>query len=63
MENYLDAAMETELLAECKRSGFSEVWIADHTETEEYGTVELFGLFPEKYWGFHSRPWAGKPFG
>lgn len=43
-------------------NGFQEIWIADHTEIEEYGEVELFGLKPLTYWGHHCRD-RGKPFG
>jgi len=52
-----------EILLVCKESGFSEVWIADHTEAEAYGTIELFCLWPEEGWGHYPRPWTGKPYG
>jgi hypothetical protein len=45
-----------------QENGFEEIWIADHSEMEEYGAVELFGLKPSAYWGHHSRN-RGKPFG
>lgn len=45
-----------------QENGFEEIWIADHTEIEEYGQIELFGLKPLKYWGHHRRD-RGKPFG
>lgn len=35
--------------------GFVEIWLADYTEIEAYGDVELFGLFPAKWWGYHQR--------
>ena len=35
--------------------GFIEVWLADYTGIEAYGDVELFGLFPSKWWGHHQR--------
>lgn len=43
-------------------NGFKEIWIADFTEMEEYGEIELFGLKPLTYWGHHRRD-RGKPFG
>lgn len=44
--------------------GFIEVWLADYTEIEAYGDVELFGLVPAKWWGYHRRrnPYR-KPYG
>lgn len=42
--------------------GFSEVWVADYSELDAYGEIELFGLFPERSWGYYER-WRGKPYG
>jgi hypothetical protein len=42
--------------------GFREVLIADHSELDAYGVVELFGLFPRRLWGHHER-YRGKPYG
>ncbi|HIJ53225.1 MAG TPA: hypothetical protein HPP66_08735 [Planctomycetes bacterium] len=44
--------------------GFVEIWLADYTEIEAYGDVELFGLVPSKWWGYHRRenPYR-KPYG
>lgn len=35
--------------------GFSEIWIADYTALDAYGDIELFGLYPSKWWGYHQR--------
>lgn len=44
--------------------GFEEIWLADYSGVEAYGDVELFGLFPDSYWGFHERFNSGrKPYG
>lgn len=44
--------------------GFEEIWIADFCDVEAYGDVELFGLYPFKWWGYHERFEPGrKPFG
>ena len=44
--------------------GFSEIWIADYSGLEPYGDIELYGLFPMKWWGYHERPWPDrKPYG
>lgn len=43
---------------------FAEIWLADYTDLDAYGDVELFGLSPRKWWGFHPRPDPGrKPYG
>lgn len=44
--------------------GFVEIWLADYTEIEAYRDIELFGLFPLKWWGYHRRenPYR-KPYG
>ncbi|HKQ56400.1 MAG TPA: hypothetical protein VJY35_00915 [Candidatus Eisenbacteria bacterium] len=36
--------------------GFKEIWIADFTGYDAYGNVELFGLYPRRWWGHHRRP-------
>ena len=43
-------------------NGFEEIWIADHTDFDACGEVELFGLKPLAYWGHHRRD-RGKPYG
>lgn len=49
---------------EFKDHGFAEVWLADYSGLEPYGDVELFGLYPDEWWGYHQRPWPDrKPYG
>lgn len=44
--------------------GFEEIWLADYSGLKAYGDIELFGLYPEKWWGYHVRPWPDrKPYG
>ena len=44
--------------------GWLEVWLADYTCLEAYGCVDLFGLVPEKWWGYHQGPrHSQKPYG
>ncbi len=44
--------------------GFSEIWLADYSGIEAYGDIELFGLFPEKWWGYQQNLTRGwKPYG
>jgi len=44
--------------------GFVEIWLADYTGVEAYRDIELFGLVPDKWWGYHQRqnPYR-KPYG
>jgi hypothetical protein len=42
--------------------GFVEIWVADYSELEAYGTIELFGLYPQEFWGYHELD-RGKPYG
>ena len=44
--------------------GFEEIWLADYSGFEAYGDIELFGLYPDHWWGYHQRPWPNrKPYG
>jgi len=42
--------------------GFAEIWVADHSEIDAYSAIELFGLYPEEWRGYHERD-RGKPYG
>ena len=42
--------------------GFSEVWVADYSEVAAYRVIELFGLYPARWWGYQKR-WRDKPYG
>ncbi|MDP3014211.1 MAG: hypothetical protein Q8M92_08230 [Candidatus Subteraquimicrobiales bacterium] len=43
---------------------FCEVWLADYSGFEVYGDIELFGLYPSRWWGRHGRVWPDrKPYG
>lgn len=35
--------------------GFCEIWLADYSGLEAYGDIELFGLYPKDWWGYHHR--------
>jgi hypothetical protein len=63
IEIFFSGDSREELLEICQTSGFSEIWIADHTEVEAYGSIELFGLFPIEFWGRHRNYYRGKPYG
>jgi hypothetical protein len=47
---------------EFEDSGFTEIWLADHSEMEAYGAIELFCLHPAEWWGHYVRD-RGKPYG
>lgn len=56
--------IEDDLVAECAATGFSEIWLADYTKLEAFGTVQLYGLKPEKFRGLHERCYGSwKPYG
>lgn len=45
-------------------TSFSEIWLADYTGLDAYGDIELFGLYPSKWWGSHPRKNSNrKPYG
>lgn len=43
--------------------GFAEIWIANYSEFDAYGNIELFGLYPESLWGHFEWYYRGKPYG
>ena len=56
--------LDEQLQSDFSENGFLEIWLADYTDVEAYGDVELFGLKPLEWWGYHERPRPGrKPFG
>jgi len=48
-----------ELAGEYSDHGFAEIWLVDYSDTDAYGNVELFCLYPEDKWGIYERPNAG----
>lgn len=53
-----------DLREEFMNQGFSEIWLADYSGLEPYGDIEIFGLFPERWWGYHQRRCPDrKPYG
>jgi hypothetical protein len=56
--------LDDELLGEMAETGFREIWIADHSTEERYGTVQLIGVKPKKWRGLHPRRFYGRmPYG
>lgn len=60
----IESFLTPDLQTDCAGYGFTEIWLADYTTVEPYGGVELFGLKPQKWWGYHERQdFLGKPYG
>ncbi len=60
IETMLDKNLQDDFAA----TGFSEIWLADYTGLDAYGDIELFGLYPSKWWGLHPRKNQNqKPYG
>jgi len=56
--------LEDDLMDEMSETGFREIWIADYSPMEPYGTVQLFGVKPKRWRGLHRHLGYGtKPYG
>jgi len=52
------------VMNEMSATGFIEIWIADYTVMEPYGTVQLLGVKPARWRGLHRHRFYGmKPYG
>lgn len=54
---------DSSLRHEFAEAGFSEIWLADHSGMEAFGCIELYGLVPERWCGYHNLHAGRKPFG
>jgi hypothetical protein len=60
MAEYLD----DQLMDEMAETGFREIWIADHSQMDPYGTVQLIGVKPRRWRGPHPHRYSEmKPYG
>ena len=60
IEPYIDE----EILTELNTTGFVEIWVADFTLEEAYGTVQLMCLKSDAFTGLHDfHPVSWKPYG
>lgn len=60
----LEIFLDESLSGDFADSGFAEIWLADYSEVDVYGFIELFGLHPLKLWGYYPRPDIfSKPYG
>lgn len=48
--------LDESLMEDFVSYGFEEIWLADYTDIEAYGDIELFCLCPEERWGYYQRP-------
>jgi len=56
--------LEKQVIKELNETGFFEIWLADYTILEAFGTVQLYGIKPEKWRGIHDHSRTGnKPYG
>jgi hypothetical protein len=56
--------LDKQVIKELNETGFFEIWLADYTILETFGTIQLYGIKPERWQGLHdhSRP-GNKPYG
>ena len=60
----IEPFIDEEILAELNTTGFVEIWVADFTLEEAYGTVQLMCLKSDAYIGLHDfHPVSSKPYG
>jgi len=56
--------LDDQVIKELNETGFFEIWLADYTILEAFGTIQLYGIKPEKWQGLHSHSRTGnKPYG
>jgi hypothetical protein len=60
MASYLN----DQLMDEVAETGFREIWVADYSPMEPYGTIQLIGIKPKRWRGAHRHRFYGrKPYG
>jgi hypothetical protein len=58
------AHLDHRLMDEMSKTGFREIWIADDSPMEPYGTIQLIGIKPKRWRGLHRHRFFGtKPYG
>jgi hypothetical protein len=56
--------LHDQLMDEMAETGFCEIWIADESTIEPFGTVQLIGVKPDRWRGLHRHSSYGtKPYG
>lgn len=60
----LASHLDCQLMDEMSKTGFREIWIADYSPMEPFGTVQLIGIKPRRWRGLHYHRFYGtKPYG
>ena len=56
--------VDDHLMNEMAETGFREIWVADYSPMEPYGTIQLIGVKPKRWRGLHRHRFYGtKPYG
>jgi len=56
--------LDKQVIKELNETGFFEIWLADYTILEAFGTIQLYGIKPERWQGLHDHSKRGnKPYG
>lgn len=56
--------LDNQVIKELNETGFFEIWLADYTILEAFGTIQLYGIKPERWPGLHDHSKRGnKPYG
>jgi len=54
---------DNQVIKELNEMGFYEIWLADYTILEAFGTIQLYGIKPERLQGLHNHSRTGnKPY-
>ncbi len=58
------AYLDHQIMDELAGTGFREIWVADYSPMEPYGTIQLIGVKPKRWRGLHRhRRYGTKPYG
>ena len=56
--------LDDQVIKELNETGFFEIWLADYTILEAFGTIQLYGIKPKRWQGLHNHSRTGnKPYG
>lgn len=56
--------LNDQIIKELNETGFFEIWLADYTILDAFGTIQLYGIKPKMWQGLHSHSRTGnKPYG
>ena len=56
--------LDDQVIKELNETGFFEIWLADYTILDAFGTIQLYGIKPKRRQGLHNHSRTGnKPYG